>query len=98
MSLRTVLDSGAKCSPPSWIRDNLCYETIMGSDSYGVSSGSSDKDIYGVVLPPLGLIFPHINGEIPGFGSQLKRFENWQEHHVEALGEVWDFQVYSIVQ
>lgn len=98
MSLRKVLASGAKSHPPSWLADNLCYETIMGSDSYGVSSGDSDKDVYGVCFPPLHLTFPHLGGEIIGFGRQLKRFENWQEHHVMALGEEWDFQVYSIVQ
>jgi uncharacterized protein len=98
MSLRKVLDSGAKCHPPSWIADNLCYETIMGSDSYGASSGESDKDVYGVCFPLKHLAFPHLGGEILGFGRQLKRFENWQEHHIEALGEVWDFQIYSIIQ
>lgn len=98
MSLRKVLDSGAKCSPPSWIRDNLCYETIMGSESYGVSSGDSDRDIYGVCFPPLTTVFPHLGGEIFGFGSQIKRFETWQEHHIAALDFVWDFQIYSIVK
>jgi predicted nucleotidyltransferase len=105
MSLRKVIELGGKSqktgtpiSPPSWLPDNLCYETIMGSDAYGVSSGASDKDVYGVVFAPLHMTFPHLGGEIPGFGRQLKRFENWQEHHIETPDkEVWDFQVYSIV-
>jgi predicted nucleotidyltransferase len=97
MSLRKVLDSGAACHPPPWMRDNLCFETIMGSDAYGVSSGSSDSDVYGICMPPKDLVFPHLAGEIPGFGRQVKRFSTWQEHHIEALGKSWDFQVYGIV-
>lgn len=98
MSLRKVLDSGANIHPPSWLPDNLCYETIMGSDAYGVSSGASDKDVYGVVFPPINFVFPHLAGEIFGFGRQLKRFDNWQEHHIKTPdGEEWDFQIYSIV-
>jgi predicted nucleotidyltransferase len=98
MSLRSVLDSGANLHPPSWLRDNLCYETMMGSDAYGVSSDTSDMDVYGLCLPPKDMVFPHLAGEILGFGQQLKRFEQWQEHHVEALGKQWDFQVFSIVK
>jgi uncharacterized protein len=98
VSLRKVLDSGAKITPPHWLADNLCFETIMGSDAYGVSSGSSDTDVYGVCFPPKDMVFPHLAGEIPGFGNQLKRFEQWQEHHVEALGKQWDFQIFSIVK
>ncbi len=69
----------------------------MGSDADGVSSGDSDSDVYGICFPPLHLIFPHLGGEIPGFGYQLKRFENWQQHHIQAFGKSWDFQIYSIV-
>ncbi|MGN6110762.1 MAG: nucleotidyltransferase domain-containing protein [Kofleriaceae bacterium] len=98
MSLRKVLDAGAACSPPSWLPDNLCFETIMGSDAYGVSSGASDSDVYGVCLPPKELVFPHLAGEIPGFGTPLERFEQWHQHHIEALGKQWDFQVFSIVR
>lgn len=69
----------------------------MGSDAYGVSSGDSDKDVYGVCFAPLNLTFPHLGGEVPGFGKQIQRFSNWQEHHIESLGAEWDFQIYSIV-
>ena len=37
MSLRSVIAAGAKISPPGWLPDNLCYETMMGSVAYGVS-------------------------------------------------------------
>lgn len=97
MNLRSVIAEGAKISPPSWLPDNLCYETMMGSVAYAVSSDTSDMDVYGVCLPPKDLVFPHLAGEIPGFGRQVKRFSNWQEHHVKAHNKSWDFQVYSIV-
>jgi predicted nucleotidyltransferase len=105
MSLRKVIssngknkDTGAPISPPSWLPDNLCYETIMGSEAYGVSSGGSDIDVYGICLPPKDMVFPHLAGEIPGFGRQLKRFETWQEHHVVANEREWDFQIMGIVK
>jgi predicted nucleotidyltransferase len=98
MSLRKVLDAGAKLNPPGWMRDNLCYETMMGSVAYGVSSDTSDVDVYGICLPPKDTVFPHLAGEIYGFGTQLKRFETWQEHHIAALDKVWDFQIFGIVK
>jgi len=98
MSLRKVIASGANVHPPSWLPTNLCFETVMGSVAYGVSSDESDVDIYGICLPPKEVVFPHLAGEIFGFGTQLKRFEQWQEHHVAAMDKVWDFQVFGIVK
>jgi predicted nucleotidyltransferase len=98
MNLRKVLASGARISPPSWLADNLHYETLMGSVAYGVSSDSSDVDVYGICIPPRDMVFPHLAGEILGFGSQVKRFESWQEHHVAAFDQSWDFQILGIVK
>lgn len=100
MNLRGVVASGAKISPPGWLCDNLCYETIMGSVAYGVSSDESDVDVYGICLPPKDAVFPHLAGEIPGFGRQIKRFETWQEHGVAvAAGDRrWDFSIFGIVK
>lgn len=99
MSLRAVITHTPTppISAPPWLPDNLCYETLMGSVAYAVSNDTSDADVYGICLPPKDLVFPHLAGEIPGFGRQLKRFETWQQHHIRALGKQWDFQVYSIV-
>ena len=55
----------------------------MGSVAYGVSSDTSDMDVYGVCMPPKDMVFPHLAGEIFGFGTQIKRFETWQEHHIQ---------------
>src|SRR5262249_57225959 len=68
--------------PPRWLPANVQYETIMGSVAYGVSSDTSDVDVYGWAIPPREDIFPHLRGEIPGFGRQARRFAQFQEHHV----------------
>jgi predicted nucleotidyltransferase len=90
--------ANAKIHPPSWLPDNLCYETMMGSVAYGVSSDTSDMDVYGICMPPKETVFPHLAGEIHGFGAQIKRFETWQEHHVAAMDRSWDFQILGIVK
>jgi len=84
--------------PPKWLSSNISYLTAMGSDAYGVSSGSSDLDVYGFCLPPKELIFPHVGGEIQGFGKQIKRFNEWEQHHVIHSEKEYDFVVYSIVK
>lgn len=72
----------------------------MGSVAYGVSTATSDIDIYGVCIPPKQDIFPHLKGEIEGFGRQKQRFEQFQQHHVndEDAGKEYDFTIYSIVK
>lgn len=84
--------------PPKWLPDNLHYEVEMGSVAYGVSGQSSDVDIYGFCIPPKELVFPHLSGEIPGFGRQIKRFEQYQEHHLVHNSHEYDMSVYSIVK
>lgn len=79
---------------------NTAYMTIMGSQAYGVSADDSDLDVYGFCLPPKDLVFPHLAGEIPGFGRQIQRFEQWSEHHIKDPNKKveYDFVVYSIVK
>ena len=90
--------------PPAFLPENVHYETIMGSTAYGVSSDTSDCDIYGFCIPSKDLIFPHLAGEILGFGRQKKRFEQWQQHHIHVADELggkgrdYDFQIFSIVK
>jgi len=91
-------------NPPRFILGNTHYITIMGSIAYGVEEGYSDFDVYGFCIPPKELIFPHLAGEIPDFGRQIKRFEQWQNHHIndpEAVGgkgREYDFSIYNIVK
>jgi len=87
-------------TPPDWLTDNTQYLTIMGSQAYGVSTDASDCDLYGFAIPLKEDIFPHLRGEIEGFGRQKQRFETWQQHHVEdkECRKQYDFQIYSIVR
>lgn len=87
--------------PPKWLPDNAVMMMIMGSQAYGVSTDSSDQDIYGIVIPPKELVFPHLAGEIPGFGKQIQRFENYQQHHIKDPSNQdvsYDLNIYSIVK
>ncbi len=82
MNLIQKLEEKKLINPPSWLGSNVHYLTIMGSVAYGVSSDTSDMDIYGWCMPTKELVFPHLAGEILGFGRQTKRFEQYQQHHV----------------
>lgn len=99
MILHTLEKQGL-IKPPKWLASNTAYLTIMGSMAYGVSSDASDEDVVGFCLPPKDLVFPHLAGEIPGFGKQIQRFGNWQQHHIKSQDgkKEYDFDVYSIVK
>lgn len=84
-----------ECEP--WIAEAQ-YLTIMGSFSYGVSSDTSDMDITGFCIPPKSLVFPSSAGEIPGFGNQIQRFEDFEHHHINFQEKSWDLKIYSIVK
>lgn len=86
--------------PPFFVVSNLCYETIMGSVAYGVSSDTSDCDIYGFCIPPKEVLFPHLAGVIQGFGNQGQRFDQYQQHHIvdQSNGNEFDFTIYNIVK
>lgn len=87
-------------TPPKFLSDNVHYEVLMGSVAYGVSSDTSDMDVYGFCIPPKYLIFPHLVGIIDGFGRQNKKFEVWQQHHIrdDAARITYDVSIYSIVK
>lgn len=85
--------------PPRWLLDNTQYLTAMGSVAYGVAGDMSDVDCYGWAFPPKAIMFPHLDGFIPGFGTRPQVFECWQQHHVKSNnGNEYDFQVFSIVK
>lgn len=87
-------------NPPKFLSTNTVYEVIMGSVAYGVSQGSSDNDIYGFAIPYKEDIFPHLRGEIEGFGKQKQRFDQFQQHHIkdEQEGKSYDITIYNIVR
>ena len=87
-------------SLPKWLPDNVVYLTKMGSVAYGVSNTESDIDIYGCCVPPKVEVFPHLRGEINGFGKQKKKFEQWQQHKILDVDtkKEYDFTIYNIVK
>lgn len=84
--------------PPKWLPQNVVYETMMGSVAYGVSGDSSDIDVYGFCIPPKSDIFPHLRGEIAGFGRQHQRFSVYDPHHIKDGDKEYDLAMYSIVK
>lgn len=86
--------------PPVWVKEATQYEVMMGSIAYGVSSDTSDIDIYGFCIEPKEYIFPHLDGKIQGFSKQIKGFDQYQEHHAKDKdsGKEYDFSIYSIVK
>jgi predicted nucleotidyltransferase len=90
--------------PPAFLPESVQYEVILGSFAYGVNSDSSDVDMYGFCIPDKRMIFPHLDGEIEGFGHPKNRFEQYQQHGVidkSALGGAgreYDVTIYSIVK
>ncbi len=99
-------------SPPSWLPANTMYMTIMGSTAYGVADTTdevSDLDLYGFCIPPREMVFPHLAGEIWGFGKFKEGmpkswFAQYQEHHVTdpaalaGKGRIYDLTIYNVVK
>lgn len=104
MSTMQRLTDRGLIKPPRWLPGNVQYETIVGSVAYGVSADTSDMDIYGWAIPPKDDLFPHLRGEVAGFGTPRPRFEQYQEHHIQdrdALaghGRSYDLTIYGIVK
>lgn len=104
MNLIQRLESIGVAKPPKWLGDNTVYLTLMGSQAYGCATEDSDFDVYGFAMPPKTLVFPHLAGEIPGFGRQLKRFEQFSGEHLMdpdaagGKGREYDVSIYSIVR
>lgn len=82
MSYTTKLIAAGKLHPPKWMENNIMFEGLTGSVAYGCSNDTSDMDVIGFCIPPKDVIFPHLRGEIPGFGTPGERFEQFQEHGV----------------
>ena len=85
-------------TPPWFMENNMQLEVIMGSNAYGVSSDTSDMDIYGFCMPPKDQIFPHLRGEIADFSTPGERFTTWQQHHIKDAEsrKEYDLCIYSI--
>lgn len=103
-SLVATLEKSGLIHPPSWLSANIQYETLMGSTAYGVETEGSDWDIYGFTIPRKDIVFPHLAGEIIGFGRQIKRFGQFEANHINdpsasgGYGRQYDITIYSITK
>lgn len=86
--------------PGDFVISNLQYMAICGSEAYGCSTDTSDKDLMGFTIPPKKYLFPHLDGYIKGFGTAPPNFDEWQEHHVKVPDkkQTYDFKIYSIIR
>lgn len=100
MSYTSALLNKKLITPPRFLEGSVKYEVLTGSQAYGIANQDSDWDIYGFCIPPKELIFPHLAGEIPGFGEQVMRFEQFQKHGIESPeeGRIYDITIFSIVK
>jgi predicted nucleotidyltransferase len=100
MDLLERLHSKGLIKPPPFVIGGTQYLTITGSVAYGVSSDTSDMDIYGFCIPPKDLVFPHLAGEIFGFGTEKQRFEQYQQHNIveKDHSKEYDISIYNIVK
>ena len=87
-------------TPPKFLANAVQMEVIMGSVAYGVSNDTSDVDVYGFCIPDRADVFPHTVGQIQGFGNQINRFEQYQQHHIQHPNKPveYDFTIYGIVK
>ena len=97
-NILTTLSNEGLIQPPKWLIEDSQFLVIMGSNAYGVSSDTSDMDIYGWCIPPKRITLPHTAGFIPGFGPQGEVFGQWQQHHIHHEDREYDFSVYNVIK
>lgn len=94
-------------NPPGFVRDGSQYVVVTGSQAYGTNRPDSDFDVVGFCMPPKEMVFPHLAGEIEGFGRQKKRFDVWETGENGAVwdadaaggkGREYEFNIYSVVR
>lgn len=96
--VKKFIDFNMLSNPPVWLKYNIMFEGMTGSVAYGVYGESSDIDIVGFCIPPKEMLFPHLSGEIEGFGTPKPRFNVFQQHHIKYNEKEYDISIYSIVK
>lgn len=102
-SIVSQLTDKGYITPPSWLPDNIMFEGVQGSNAYGAAVDVSDFDMIGWCIPPKDIVFPHLAGQIDGFGRQKQKFVTYQKHHIldkDALGgkgRSYDLNIYNVV-
>jgi predicted nucleotidyltransferase len=100
-----ILSAKGLIKPPSDVKSNTYYETVVGSVAYGVADSLSDYDVNGFYIPCADLLFPHLGGHLMGFDEDPRCPKAYQQHHVfdEDAGECgkgreYDLNIYTITQ
>lgn len=98
--VQKLSDKNMLNSPPAFMKNGMQLEVIMGSVAYGVTSDTSDMDVYGFCIPSRDYVFPHLRGEIEGFSTQGHRFEQFQQHHIDdkESRKQYDLAIYNITK
>ena len=94
--VKKVIKKGLMKPEHPFVEDTI-YEVVMGSMAYGVSDNNSDLDIYAVTVPTQTIVFPHLAGNIHGFGTPPVKWEGQQKHHMMMDGKEYDVNIYSII-
>lgn len=97
-SILATLHSQGLIKPPSFVIGGVQYETIMGSEAYGIATDVSDKDIYGFFIPPKNYIFPHLDRKIVGFSTHINSYDQFQQHHIKYNVTQYDVTIFNIVK
>jgi predicted nucleotidyltransferase len=99
-SIVDKLHSQGLIKPPKFLVGGTQYEVIMGSFAYGVSSDTSDVDVYGFGIPPKEIVFPHTAGMIFEFDQNFPKFGQYQQHHIKdpAGTKEYDLNIYNVVK
>lgn len=99
MNLIKTLKEKDLITPPSFIEDNLICLCIAGSESYGIATDYSDKDIVGVCFPRKRDLFPNLFGVIQGYNDETP-FGEYQQHHIlDKDSEItYDIKIFSIAK
>lgn len=92
------LENQKLIDPPKWLSHSVQYLVMGGSVAYGMTHDASDTDCIGWCIPDKISIFPHLGGEIQGFGRQKQRFEQFISHGISYNKTNYDLTVFSIVK
>lgn len=83
----------------NFIVDNAIFVALTGSVAYGASTDVSDVDVFGITIPPAYMVYPQKFGEITGFTySHLPKFDEFQQHHIKYMENMYDLKIYSIIK
>jgi len=96
--VKELYDAGKLPGLPKFVTTNMCHEVISGSTAYGVSGTVSDWDIVGICIPKKEMIFPHLAGNIVGFGHQVQSFKTTHRTGITHKEKEYDITVYGIVR